>query len=82
MTTSSPLDGDLQGLGLGVDLLADPDLAFLDRMLLGVQALFLDLDGISRAMEADRDVPFLEPGIVATPAASLRSAMSARVLMS
>jgi len=41
------LDGDVDRLVLGVDLLADADLARLDRMLLGVQPLFLDLDRLA-----------------------------------
>ena len=43
------LDGDLERLLLGVDLLADADLAGLDGALLGMELLFLDLDGIALA---------------------------------
>ena len=74
------LDGDLQGLGLGVDLFADADLARLDRPLLGVQPLFLDLDRVSRASGAARDVPVLEPG--SSRQRQPRDRPAARVLMS
>ena len=52
MTTSSRSTGTSMRLGLGVDLLADADLARLDRPLLGVEPLFLDLDRVARAARA------------------------------
>ena len=44
-----PLDGDIHRLGLGVDLLANVDLARLYRPLLRVQPLLLHLKSVALA---------------------------------